>query len=170
MKVSLLPEVILFHLCCNALPCSRSILKQFCVRLQRLSYAKGESDAVAKIKGTFVEKDKKERQKHNKIERGASVLSCQHLQCDTLRCLCLASCIVLAQFTSTGFRAQIGLWRGVRGRRKEHRLLQQHRWYALLALSGFESLPRPCVRRSTKNLTANSAYDAHCWSADAEHD
>lgn len=50
-------------------------LDQCDVRLQRLSYAKGESDAVAKVKGTFVEKDKKERQKHNKIERGASLLS-----------------------------------------------------------------------------------------------
>ncbi|KAK9909482.1 hypothetical protein WJX75_002960 [Coccomyxa subellipsoidea] len=35
----------------------------------RLAYAKGESDAVAKINGTFMEKDKKERQKHNKQER-----------------------------------------------------------------------------------------------------
>jgi hypothetical protein len=40
--------------------------------LQRLAYAKGESDAVAKINGTFMEKDKKERQKHNKQERGGS--------------------------------------------------------------------------------------------------
>ncbi|EIE24533.1 U1 small nuclear ribonucleo protein A [Coccomyxa subellipsoidea C-169] len=35
----------------------------------RLSYAKGESDAVAKLHNRFEEKDKKERQKHNKLER-----------------------------------------------------------------------------------------------------
>lgn len=56
--------------------CLETVVVKFYVHLQRLSYAKGESDAVAKIKGTFVEKDKKERQKHNKIERGAS---CQHV-------------------------------------------------------------------------------------------
>ncbi len=38
--------------------------------LQRIAYAKEKSDAVAKAEGTYIEKDKKERQKRNKAERG----------------------------------------------------------------------------------------------------
>ncbi len=54
------------------------LTKKWRVSLQRLSYAKGESDAVAKLHNRFEEKDKKERQKHNKLERGGfcHLLSC----------------------------------------------------------------------------------------------
>jgi hypothetical protein len=37
---------------------------------QRITYAKTKSDAVAKLDGSYMETDKKERQKRNKAERG----------------------------------------------------------------------------------------------------
>lgn len=40
-------------------------------RSQRISYAKGKSDAVAKLDGTFKPRDKRERQKKNESARGA---------------------------------------------------------------------------------------------------
>ena len=38
--------------------------------LQRITYAKTKSDALAKAEGTYVEKDKAARQKHNAEQRG----------------------------------------------------------------------------------------------------
>lgn len=38
--------------------------------VQRITYAKTKSDAVAKSEGTYVEKDKTARQKHNQEQRG----------------------------------------------------------------------------------------------------
>jgi hypothetical protein len=43
--------------------------------VQRITYAKTKSDAVAKAEGTYVEKDKTARQKHNQEQRGMSSLS-----------------------------------------------------------------------------------------------
>ena len=62
--------------------------------MQRITYAKTKSDAVAKLDGTFQEKDKKERQKHNKAERGrhlhiltlnlsAAIISSSHMDYST---------------------------------------------------------------------------------------
>ena len=42
--------------------------------VQRITYAKTRSDAVAKAEGTYVEKDKTARQKHNQEQRGMSSL------------------------------------------------------------------------------------------------
>ena len=42
--------------------------------MQRLSFAKTKSDAVAKADGTFIERSAKERQKKNALERGESYL------------------------------------------------------------------------------------------------
>ena len=40
--------------------------------LQRITYAKTKSDALAKAEGTYVEKDKAARQKHNAEQRGGT--------------------------------------------------------------------------------------------------
>ena len=51
--------------------------------LQRITYAKTKSDALAKAEGTYVEKDKAARQKHNAEQRGGTAVG-QPIVADTL--------------------------------------------------------------------------------------
>ena len=52
---------------------------RLCVcRLQRIAYAKEESDVVAKAKGQYVAKDKEERKKRNKEARGGQLSPAPH--------------------------------------------------------------------------------------------
>ena len=77
--------------CCSLTICVlwsfplQTALSPYWFLLQRITYAKAKSDAIAKAEGTYIEKDKTARQKHNEEQRGKTAL-------DTMACAYVSTC------------------------------------------------------------------------------
>jgi len=69
------PTMLLaYNLCPVVIPLQTALSPYWCL-LQRITYAKAKSDAIAKAEGTYIEKDKTARQKHNEEQRGKTALN-----------------------------------------------------------------------------------------------